>query len=290
MASWEISYNSRHCMARVEQLGAADESALSSLLACDPIRNLHLLGLLKQLRSKGSSEDKLEVHACRSGDKLTAAVWVDRNRGRILPTAGGKAEDFSAIAEHLTPTIKLASSVGDKSAVEPLERALANGRARLRYLHRLFWVVPDQLGPYLQSRLRSANEDDLPRVLPMAVNAFCEALGVEPDANGLELLKQRVEQNVRAGQTYVHELDGTLVFKADVAWKSSDGAEITGVYTAPNYRRRGLATLALGQLSRQLLASLPRVTLRADETLAKVARRVGYQCGPVVQLLVTDGG
>jgi len=277
-------------MATVEQLGAADESALSSLLACDPIRNLHLFALLRQLRSQGSNEDKLEVHGCRSGDKLTAAVWVDRKRGRILPTAAGKAEDFSAIAEHLNRTITLASSVGDKSAVEPLERALANGRPRLRYIHRLFWVGPDQLGPYLQSRLRSATEEDLPRVLPLAVNAFCEALGVEPDAAGLELLKQRVEQNVRAGQTYVDELDGALVFKADVAWKSSDGAEISGVYTAPNYRRRGLATLALGQLSRQLLASLPRITLRADAALAKVARRVGYVCGPVVQLLVTDGG
>lgn len=277
-------------MATVEKLGASDEGALASLLARDPIRNLHLFGLLKQWRSEGSSEDRLEVHACRSGDKLTAAVWVDRKRGRILPTAAGNADDFSAIAERLTSNVKLASSVGDKSAVEALQRTLANGQARLRYVHRLFWTVPDQLGPYLQLRLRSATEEDLPRVVPLAVNAFCEALGAEPDANGLELLKKRVEQNVRAGQTYVLEMDDTLVFKADVAWRTSDGAEITGVYIAPNHRRRGLATLALGQLSRQLLAALPRVTLRADGALAKVARRVGYDCGPVLQLLVTDGG
>jgi uncharacterized protein len=276
-------------MAQVEQLGASDDGALASLLAREPIRNLHLLGLPKQLRETSSGEEKLEVYACRSGDAVTAAVWVDRKRGRLLPTAGGTAEDFSAIADHLTPAPTLVSSVGDKSAVEPLERALANGRARLRYVHHLFWVTPDQLGPYLQLRLRNANQEDLARLLPMEVNAFCEALGSEPDS-GLESLEQRVEQNVRAGQTYVLDLDDALVFKADVAWRTSDGAEISGVYIPPNYRRRGIATLALGQLTRQLLAAIPCVTLRADDALARVARRVGFNCGPVLQLLVTDGG
>src|SRR5262249_36603789 len=158
-----------------------------------------------------------------------------------------------------------------------------------RYVHHLFWVTPDQLGPYLQLRLRNANQEDLARLLPMEVNAFCEALGAEPDS-GLESLEQRVEQNVRAGQTYGLDLDDALEFKADVAWRAAEGAEISGVYIPPNYRRRGIATLALGQLTRQLLAAIPCVTLRADDALARVARRVGYNCGPVLQLLVTDGG
>ena len=274
-------------MATVEQLGAPDEKALTSLLARDPIRNLHLLGLLSDFLRGGKN---LEVHGCRAGDAITAAVWVDRPRGRVLPTAGGNPDEFRAIAEHLKPGLKLGSIVGDKTAVEPLEAALANGRPRLHYLHRVFWVGPDQLGPYLQPRLRSAVPADLPQLFPLAINGFCEALGAEPDSTGLEQLKQQIEQNVLEGRTYVLELDGKLVFKADVAWRSPHGAEVSGLYTVPDHRHRGLATLALGQLSRHLLSALPRLTLRGNEAVSRVARHVGYECRPVAQLLVTHGG
>src|SRR5262249_55963548 len=105
-------------MATVEQLGAPDEKALTSLLAREPIHNLHLLGLLNDFLQGG---EDLEVHGCRAGEVITAAVWVDRRRGRVLPTAGGNPEEFRAIAEHLKPSVKVGSIVGDKSAVEPLE-------------------------------------------------------------------------------------------------------------------------------------------------------------------------
>jgi len=274
-------------MATVEQLGAPDEKALTSLLAREPIRNLHLLGLLNDFL-QGSKN--LEVHGCRSGEVITAAVWVDRPRGRVLPTAGGNPNEFRAIAEHLKPGLQLGSIVGDKTAVEPLEAALANGRPRLRYLHRIFWVGPDHLGPYLQPRLRSALPADLPQLFPLAINGFCEAFGAEPDSSGVELLKQQIEQNVLEGRTYVLESEGKLVFKADVAWKSPHGAEISGLYTAPDHRHRGHATLGLGQLSRQLLSALPRLTLRGNEAVSRVALNVGYERRPEVQLLVTHGG
>src|SRR5262249_13509141 len=129
-----------------------------------------------------------------------------------------------------------------------------------------------------------------PQLLPMAINGFCEALGAKPDSSGVELLKQQIERNIAEGRTDVLELEGKLVFKADVAWKSPHGAEISGLYTVPDHRHRGLATLGLGQLSRQLLSALPLVTLRGNEAVSRVARRVGYECRPVVQLLVTHGG
>ena len=123
--------------------------------------------------------------------------------------------------------------------------------------------------------------------MPLAINGFCEALEAQPDSSRVELLKQQIEQNVLDGRTYVLEQDPKVVFKADVAWKSPHGAEISGLYTVPDQRHRGLATFALGQLSRQLLASLPRLTLRGNEADSRLARRVGYECRPIAQLLVT---
>jgi len=64
---------------------------------------------------------------------------------------------------------------------------------------------------------------------------------------------------------------------------------LEGIYTIPDERRRGHATLSLGQISRHLLSSLPRLTLRVDDLdpgLAGVARKVGYVAGRAQRLVL----
>ena len=58
-----------------------------------------------------------------------------------------------------------------------------------------------------------------------------------------------------------------------------DEGQITNIATHPDYRRRGLATLALGQITRHMLGTMPRLVVRADEgdeIAACLCRRVGY--------------
>jgi predicted GNAT family acetyltransferase len=89
----------------------------------------------------------------------------------------------------------------------------------------------------------------------------------------------------------VLEVQGELVFTVDVGPRSAFGAELEGPYTAPDHRRRGYATLSLGQVSRQLLASLPRLTLRFDEGDAPgkgVAQKVGYVAAKAQKLVIAD--
>ena len=64
--------------------------------------------------------------------------------------------------------------------------------------------------------------------------------------------------------------------------RSQFGAELEGIYTAPEHRNRGHATLCLGQISRFLMSSLPRLTVRVDEEtphFASIAKKVGYLQG-----------
>jgi predicted GNAT family acetyltransferase len=91
----------------------------------------------------------------------------------------------------------------------------------------------------------------------------------------------RVKQRVTSGRTYVLEHQGELVFKIDVGCRSQYGAELEGVYTLPSFRGKGHATLCLGQISRFLLSSLPRLTIRVDDStyLGDIARKVGYVAG-----------
>ncbi len=271
---------------RVEQLGSAD--AAHSFLAGEPLRNLHLLALLEE-RARGSPGDgPVEVHAAFAADQITALVLVDPERGLVLPSAKGSSSDFFAIGEHLASRVHLRRSVGEKAAVEALVKALGKTAIRISQLHRLYWVSPDQLGPYLQPGLRLATEGDLPQLLSLAERALTETLGSAPTGPELSALERQTLESVRLQRSRVLEIEGQLVLKVEVPFRFSLGAGLEGLYTAPEYRRRGCAMLALGHLSRQLLASLPRVTLRAADALAAVARKVGYQSGPGVQLLVTD--
>ena len=100
-----------------------------------------------------------------------------------------------------------------------------------------------------------------------------------------------MRQRVRARRTYVLEEGGELVFKVDVGSRSQHGAELEGLYTLPAQRRRGHATLCLGQISRHLLSSLPRLTLRVDEqdaSLAGIARKVGFVPGRPQRLVLME--
>src|SRR5260370_1210867 len=118
--------------------------------------------------------------------------------------------------------------------------------------------------------------------------ALTESLGSAPTAPELCILERETLENVRLQQSRVFEVEGQLVLKVEVSFRFSMGAELGGLYIAPEYRRRGYATHALGHLSRQLLASLPLLTMRAADALAGAAPKAGYQSGPAMQLLVTD--
>jgi uncharacterized protein YydD (DUF2326 family) len=97
----------------------------------------------------------------------------------------------------------------------------------------------------------------------------------------------RVQQRVKSGRTYVLEHHGQLVFKLDVGGRSQFGAELEGIYTVPDERNKGHATLCLGQISRFLLSSLPRLTIRVDDSthFGDIARKVGYLAGRTQRLV-----
>jgi hypothetical protein len=274
----------------VQQLAARDAEALRALLARDPAHNLYLLGLLEEFGLTSSEGPGGFSYWGRfDGKALTAAVFVGGSGGLIVPSASdGTATGL--IADALADRVKLRAAVGEKPAVDALVRSLCVGRPKLSRTYRLFSVSADDLGPFTNPLLRLAREEDLPRLLPLAVGAIQDihdrdALAEDP------YFEARVAQRVRARRTYVLEEEGALVFKVDIGSRSQYGAELEGLYTPPAQRKKGHATLCLGQISRFLLSSLPRLTLRVeekDESLARIARRVGYLAGRTQRVVLMD--
>ncbi|MDY7226625.1 GNAT family N-acetyltransferase [Hyalangium rubrum] len=279
--------------ATIEQLGPQHTDALRSFLAKDSTHNIYLLGLFEEFGIvPRAGRARFAFHGRFDASKnLTAALFVGGEGGLVVPSASDPAF-ITELAEPLAAQVRLKATLGEKPAVDALVRSLGAGaRPRLSRTHRLFAVSADDLGPFTNPTLRLAREEDVPRLMPLAQGAVRELMERDPLAEDPDGYEARVMQRVRGRRTYVLEEHGALVFKVDIGSRSQHGAELEGLYTAPQERGKGHATLCLGQISRHLLSSLPRLVLRVeekDESMARIARKVGYLAQRVHRLVLLE--
>ena len=277
--------------ATVEELGPQHAEGLRALLTRDSPHNLYLLGIVEEFGIVPKAGRRpFAFHGRFRDGELTSALFIGGDGGLVIPAAND-VQEAVAIAEALSGRVKLRSAMGDQAVLEGVVRLLAPGKPRTLLNQRLYKVSADDLGPFTNPTLRLAVESDLPGVLPLAAACVKETLGRDPAEEDPEGYRARVLQRIRGKRTYVLELDSRIVFKIDVGSRSMYGAELEALYTVPEERKRGHATLSLGQICRHLLSSLPRLTLRVDESnpaLQRVARKVGFVPGRPQRLVVVD--
>jgi hypothetical protein len=262
----------------VIELPGERQEELRAFLAKDPVQNVFALGVLEEHGIAATASEGLAVYGLEDGGKLMGALLVGGGGGLAIPCVfdPGAATE---LGNHLRGRVRLRSAFGERYAVDALVRALGCGPARWSRPQRLFAASADDLGPFVSAELRPAITADLPQLIALSAAAIKESLGEDPLAYNRASFERRVEARVALSRTFVLSDARGIYFKVDVGVRCKQGAEIEGAYTAPEMRRRGIATLALGQLSRTLLSSIPRVVMRVDEKeagLAAVCRKVGF--------------
>jgi uncharacterized protein len=262
----------------IEQLGPKHLEALKALLAKDPTHNLYLLGMLEEFGIVcDPARAPFAFHGRFSDSELSAAVFIGGSGGLVIPSTGSLSS-ITEIAKSLAPTVRLKSAIGEKPLVDVLVQQL-HGKVTFSKTQRLYAVSADDLGPFTNPLLRVATEADLERLVPLAAACMKEMHDRDPMVDDPEGFMVRVKQRVMTKRTYVLEENGELIFKLDIGSRSQFGAELEGVFTTPTSRGKSIATLCLGQISRFLLSSLPRLTVRVDDSnsaFASVVRKVGY--------------
>ena len=267
----------------VEPLNEAHLSEVKELLLKGPADHVCLLGLLNDFGMEPRpGAAPFTFYGYRESTKLEAVVFVGGGGSLLVPSLGSLGA-MTEFGKELHGKVVPRSIRGEKVAVDTLMRFLATTLGALNRTERLYKCSADDLGPLTNPTLRLATPNDLEQLLPMAAACVKEMMGVDPLALDAKRFAAHVEARIRHQRTYV--LEGPqrqLIFKVDVASRSSHGAELECLYTVPQERRMGHAALCLGQLSRHLLSSLPRLTLRIDEGavgLEGLARKVGYLPG-----------
>jgi predicted GNAT family acetyltransferase len=109
---------------------------------------------------------------------------------------------------------------------------------------------------------------------------YTEEVGVSPVADGGDgAYRQRVRDLVSSGRAYARFIDGQVAFKAELAVITRHTAQIQGVWTAPQWRGRGLATAGIAAVVADALRRVaPTVTLYVND-FNHAARSVYARCG-----------
>ena len=271
-------------------LRTSDEFKLRHLLSEDPNSHLYLSGIISDsgvMPLAGHPDFKFYGQPSENG--LAAALFIGGRGGLVIPCATLPTQAIAladaVLRRYPSP---LQSCLGEKTAVEGLLNAFRVRSPRVTRLQTLFTVSADDLGPFTNPTLRLATEMDVPQIMTLAKAREAERLDLHPETP-VDFLLARIIHRVRGRRTYVLEINNILVFKVDVGSRSPLGAELEGIYTLPGERRQGHAILSLGQISRHLLGSMPRLAMRIDDDdkiMPVLARKVGYVAGKKQMLVI----
>lgn len=246
-------------------LGPSDVSAMSELVARDPVVNVFVdyRSRLTHLEPRwmggemwGYVEEGKLVSVCHAGANLVpvnatpAAIDAFALRavrqGRRCSTIVGPHDAVAGLWERLAPHWP-----------EPREFRWNQPHLEISAAPR---STPDP-------DVRRTTPADMEALYPACVAMYTEEVGVSPESGGgADMYRARVAQLVGKGWSFARIEEGRVLFKADIAAASPYACQVQGVYVDPDHRGEGLATAGM--------ATVVHVALR--------------EIAPVVSLYVND--
>ncbi|WBB89149.1 DUF4081 domain-containing GNAT family N-acetyltransferase [Verrucosispora sp. WMMC514] len=264
--------------APVRQIGESERRAVERLLDLDPFASAQVA---ERVAARGLAWWRAEGRVLGYGSRrhLESVCWLGGNLTPVL--AGPQA--IAAFADLLAGEERLCSSiVGRADAVLQLWERLSDtwGPARdVRPNQPL--LVTDALPPVpVDPQVRRVHSGELDRLFPAAVAMYTEEVGISPLVDdGGRGYRRRVTEMIRSGRAYARFVDGRVVFKAELAVVTRRTAQVQGVWVAPEWRGRGIATAAMAAVVADALTRVaPTVSLYVND-FNLPARRVYERCG-----------
>jgi predicted GNAT family acetyltransferase len=260
----------------VRRLGGADRAAIGQVLAREPIAGVLVAERMAQLSRFGWPREAVLLGYGRR--TIESICWAGVN---VVPVGASPAA-VAAFAEVLSGEPRWCSSiVGPAAAVLGLWDRLGPGWGPCREIRRNQPLLVTAADPPVASdpEVRLATMADYDALFPAAVAMYTEEVGVSPLLDGGGGYRERVADLIRNQRAYLRLIDGQVAFKAELAVVSPHTAQVQGVWVAPPWRGRGLATAAMAAVvrdARQRVA--PTVSLYVNDFNAP-ARAVYAKCG-----------
>lgn len=259
-------------------LGDAERGSVERLLDQDPFGGAQVAERVSVAGLAWWRQDA-RIFGYGSRRNLESLCWLGAN---LVPVHASAAA-VAAFAEMVAGEPRGCSSiVGSADAVLGLWSHLAPywGPSRdVRPNQPLMAITgPSPVAP--DPAVRLVRPDEIDVLFPAAVAMYTEEVGVSPTADGGERsYRERIGELVRGRRAYARFHKGRVIFKAELAVVTRHTAQIQGVWTDPEYRGRGLATMGIAAVVRDALRRVaPSVSLYVNDYNTP-ARRVYERCG-----------
>jgi uncharacterized protein len=248
---------------RPRRLVDADLAALRRLLALDPVANCTLIARLDGARTMSARGLGGAVWGTDdpSGTGLVAACFWG---GSVVPV--GSVESLPILAGELAaaerPGSVIVGAAEAVAAVWPVLRA-SWGPARSERLNQPLLTSGRVPQVPADPAVRVVRRGELGRYLPAAEAMFAEEVGrpVAP-GRGARAYRAQHERLVASGRALARfDERGAVIFKAEIAGVTADCTQIQGVWVAPAWRGRGIATAGLAAVLRLALRYAPVASL-----------------------------
>ncbi|HEU4423396.1 MAG TPA: GNAT family N-acetyltransferase [Pilimelia sp.] len=262
----------------VRQLGETERGAVERFLDRDPYGAAQVA---ERVAARGLSWWRAEGRVYGYGPRrhLESLCWFGSH---ITPVLAGPAA-VAAFANLILAEERACSSiVGRAEAVLGLWDRLAPawGPARDVRPNQPLLVADAPPAVVPDGGVRLLRPDEIDLVFPAAVAMYTEEVGVSPLLeDGGRGYRTRVAELVRSRRAYARVVGREVVFKAELAVVTAHTAQVQGVWVAPAWRGRGLATAAMAAVVRDVLRRVaPSASLYVNDYNVP-AQRVYARCG-----------
>ena len=248
---------------RPRRLVDADLAALRRLLALNPVANCTLIARIDSVRSTAPRALGGVVWGADdpAGTGLAAACF---RGGSVVPV--GSAEVLPALAEELAdeerPGSVIVGAADAVAAVWPVLRS-SWGPARSERLDQPLLTLARVPQVRADPAVRVVRRAELGRYLPAAEAMFAEEVG-RPVARGRgeRAYRAQHERLVASGRALARfDKHGAVIFKAEIAAVTPECTQIQGVWVAPAWRGRGVATAGMAAVLQHALRYAPVASL-----------------------------
>lgn len=142
------------------------------------------------------------------------------------------------------------------------------------------FAIREAPGAERRVHVRRADTHELGAVLEADRAMVVEELGFDAFEGAEEAYRAGWLRRIREGRAWVvTQSGGEVLFKAEISALSEHAAQVSGVWTAPPWRRRGVALDAMAQVLATLLDDVPLVTLyvhAANAGAVRLYERLGF--------------
>jgi predicted GNAT family acetyltransferase len=219
------------------------------------------------------------IYGYGEGRRIESLCWSGAHLVPVCATPSAVA----AYADLLGAGPRICSSIiGRSEAVLDLWERLGGhwGPARDVRPHQPLLVTDSDPDIAPDPDVRLVGPDEVEALFPAAVAMYTEEVGVSPlaDDEGRGY-RRRVAELVRNRRAYAKVVDGRVVFKAELAIVTRRTAQVQGVWVAPEFRGRGIASAAIAAVVHDALRRVaPSVSLYVNDYNVP-ARRAYANCG-----------